>query len=248
MDPALNEYTDCVLLHHNPTEGLSVYRANAVAGPVEKVICKIMEKSADSLHDALLNEYSVLKAIHAHHAAKEAPRPSIIITTPTPQRRISQRLRSAHSPVVPIMPPILDEQKLIQDSSELLSRIPRVVAFEDFEDKVMLVLEDFQGDSLHTVLRQGKLQLYHLLQIATQVAEALDLVHQAHFTHLSLNPNHISLHFDESGSIRCQLTSFGSAVNSIFDTDASLLHLGRVQGSPTYISPGKLFVPPPFMI
>ena len=64
-------------------------------------------------------------------------------------------------------------------------------SLEKYQNTLVMVLEDFGGESLTKLAKAGKFSLPELLAIATQVAESLAGVHGANIIHKDINPSNL---------------------------------------------------------
>ncbi|HAA32930.1 MAG TPA: hypothetical protein DCE56_40940, partial [Cyanobacteria bacterium UBA8553] len=74
--------------------------------------------------------------------------------------------------------------------------IPGVVkTYELLHDteRLVMVLEDFGGDSLALLGVAGQLELSEFLKLAIAITEILDQIHAAHIIHKDINPSNIVL-------------------------------------------------------
>lgn len=115
---------------------------------------------------------------------------------------------------------------------------PGIVAIYDVgEDREnrdpYLVLEFVSGESLQRILaREKKLPLQRALQLAEEIAEALDCAHAQGVVHRDIKPANILI--TEEG--RAKIADFGIA-------QLNLAHFtlpGRVLGTPAYMAPEQL--------
>jgi serine/threonine-protein kinase len=96
-----------------------------------------------------------------------------------------------------------------------------------------IVLEYVAGESLNKILtREKKLPLAKALQLAAEVAEALDYAHTQGVVHRDIKPGNILV--TEAG--RAKIADFGIAKLNL----ARLTVPGRVLGTPAYMSPEQL--------
>lgn len=113
-----------------------------------------------------------------------------------------------------------------------------------------IAMEFVEGESLDALVRQGPLEIARVIEIATQVADALDAAHKRGIVHRDIKPANISL--NERGQVK--VLDFGLAKRLPTDTagqdvtqDFHQTKEGHVVGSPGYMSPeqalGKDFDP-----
>ncbi len=123
--------------------------------------------------------------------------------------------------------------------------IVRVYDFGDSELGLFIAMEYVDGGSLRDHLRrlqrlQKYLPLTQCLQIAIQIAEALDYAHRRKIIHRDVKPGNIILKRlsrpDEAGAqpFRALLTDFGLVK---LQEGTSLTQSGTTVGTPTYMSP-----------
>jgi predicted ATPase/signal transduction histidine kinase/tRNA A-37 threonylcarbamoyl transferase component Bud32 len=102
-----------------------------------------------------------------------------------------------------------------------------------YENSLAIVLEDFGGQSLDFLLKSRLFTLLEFLQIAMQIAEALDGIHEANILHKDINPSNIILNL-ETGQVK--IIDFG--ISSIFTKETPVLkNPNLLEGTLTYMSP-----------
>jgi serine/threonine-protein kinase len=96
-----------------------------------------------------------------------------------------------------------------------------------------IVLEYVSGESLNRVLaREKKLPVKKALQLASEIAEALDYAHEQGVVHRDIKPGNILV--TEDG--RAKIADFGIAKLNL----AHFTLPGRVMGTPAYMAPEQL--------
>ena len=103
-----------------------------------------------------------------------------------------------------------------------------------------IAMEFVEGQSLHALVKQGPLEISRVVEIAVQVADALDAAHSRGIVHRDIKPANISL--NERGQVK--VLDFGLAKRLPTGTDRpdvtqdyQLTREGQVVGSPSYMSP-----------
>jgi serine/threonine protein kinase len=113
-----------------------------------------------------------------------------------------------------------------------------VTIFDAGEDpetrEPFIAMEYVQGESLHNILghRQEKMSLETSLQIAQEIAEALDYAHEQGVVHRDIKPANILMTADGHAKI----ADFGIAKLNLTQTTLP----GEVLGSPAYMAPEQL--------
>src|SRR5262245_61039983 len=92
---------------------------------------------------------------------------------------------------------------------------PAIVPIYDLgrhEGSVFFVMPVLPGTNLRHLLRDGSLRLGDVLDIGTQVAEALDYSHSRSVVHRDIKPENIMTARDENGHVRARVMDFGLAL------------------------------------
>lgn len=112
---------------------------------------------------------------------------------------------------------------------------PHVLKVYDYgstdDGMVYLVMELLGGGSLAGAMRKEQLSLSRIVEIAEQVAGALDYAHNRMIVHRDLKPQNVLL--DETGN--AFLTDFGIA--KLLDKKSDLTQTGSILGTPGYMAP-----------
>lgn len=104
------------------------------------------------------------------------------------------------------------------------------------DDAHFIVMEYVNGQALSDmILQRGKLDLQTALQIARQIALALDAAHRVNIVHRDIKPHNVMV--DSDG--RAKVMDFGIAKVEE-DLHSGLTNTGQVLGTPHYMSPEQL--------
>ncbi|MHC5930657.1 serine/threonine protein kinase [Nostoc sp.] len=102
-----------------------------------------------------------------------------------------------------------------------------------YQNTLVLVLEDFGGQPLRGLLYQSPLPLQNFLQLAIQVAAALEEIHQQQIIHKDINPANILLN---PTTQQTKIIDFGIAT-LLSRENPTLRNLNVLEGTLAYISP-----------
>ncbi|MEH2180612.1 AAA family ATPase [Nostoc sp.] len=102
-----------------------------------------------------------------------------------------------------------------------------------YQNTLVLVLEDFGGQPLRGLLNQSPLPLENFLQLAIQVAAALEEIHQQQIIHKDINPANILLN---PTTQQTKIIDFGIAT-LLLRENPTLQNLNVLEGTLAYISP-----------
>ncbi len=115
--------------------------------------------------------------------------------------------------------------------------IGAIYGMEEVEGRRYLVLEFVEGESLSTRLERGALPVDEALEVAKQVAEALEAAHEKGIIHRDLKPGNVML----SAEGRAKVLDFGLARSS--DGPASSSGPRATPDSPTLAAPSPVHSP-----
>jgi hypothetical protein len=124
-------------------------------------------------------------------------------------------------------------------------RHPNVCAIYDFSDTPegyrYLAMEYVEGDTLKDILdREGRLEPVRAVEIARQVAEALQAAHEAGVIHRDLKPGNIMICPGRHGQDAVKVVDFDIAKGPAEPEGEEVTRLGFVVGTPEYMSPEQL--------
>ncbi|MGP1385803.1 MAG: diguanylate cyclase domain-containing protein [Thainema sp.] len=111
--------------------------------------------------------------------------------------------------------------------------IIRPYSLEPYRNSHVLVMEDFGGLSLHQYVQLRSLSLVEQLEIALQLTDILDRLHQYQVIHKGIQPANILIHPD---SQQVKLTDFSLASRLLKET-AELQNSSLLEGNFAYLSP-----------
>ncbi|HEU4535225.1 MAG TPA: protein kinase, partial [Polyangiaceae bacterium] len=111
--------------------------------------------------------------------------------------------------------------------------IVRVVAFGTLEDGMpYLAMEWLEGEDLSARMRRAPLTMRQSLQVARQIAAALEAAHRAGVVHRDVKPTNVFL-LNGPGALTAKLVDFGVASVG----DVRLTQRGHIVGTPAYMAP-----------
>ncbi|ASS75516.1 hypothetical protein CIG75_11335 [Tumebacillus algifaecis] len=111
--------------------------------------------------------------------------------------------------------------------------IVRPLALETRGNGVVLVLEDFGGESLSELMQQKRLNLHQFLDIAISLTETLRFLHQQQIVHKDIKPHNIIVAL-EKGIVK--LTDF-SIASLLISEKTEMINPTLLEGTPAYMSP-----------
>jgi serine/threonine-protein kinase len=101
-----------------------------------------------------------------------------------------------------------------------------------------LVLERLRGECLARLLRRvGTLDPEIVALVAIRVASVLHVAHGHGYVHRDVKPEHIWFDRAVDGSLRVRLLDFGVCASERAPADERQREMGRVFGTPSYVSP-----------
>ena len=135
-----------------------------------------------------------------------------------------------------------DAEERFQREAQIVAQMdhPGIVPIYDFgrhEGALFFVMPVLPGTNLRGLLREGSLRLGDVLDVGTQVAEALDYSHARGIVHRDIKPENIMTAREESGHVRARVADFGLALASSEDR---LTKTGTLVGTVSYFSPEQV--------
>jgi len=147
-----------------------------------------------------------------------------------------------------IRPGLLNPEAIerFQREARVAARLdhPSIAVVHDIgqhEGSLYFVLRYIAGQHLRVLLGEANLSLGEVLEVAIQVAVALDYSHQQGVVHRDIKPENILLTRQGDGSWRARSTDFGLASASF---QHSITQSGAFLGTPAYLSPEQIAAQP----
>lgn len=109
--------------------------------------------------------------------------------------------------------------------------VVRPIDFFESEGVPVIVLEDFGGVSLKTIIAGG-MGIERFLSLAVRLADILGGLHQANISHCDIKPSNILINPDSNV---IKITDFG--ISELVQVDEKATHSAIVEGTLAYISP-----------
>jgi eukaryotic-like serine/threonine-protein kinase len=124
-------------------------------------------------------------------------------------------------------------------------RHPNVCTIYDFSDTddghQFMAMEYIEGETLKDILdREGRLELHRAIDIARQVAAALQAAHDVGIVHRDLKPGNVMISTRPDGSDAVKVVDFDIAKGPAEAEGEEVTRLGFVVGTPEYMSPEQL--------
>lgn len=111
--------------------------------------------------------------------------------------------------------------------------IVKVFRLETHQNRLVLVSEDFGGQSLRELLSSRKLDIFTFLNIVIQLAKALISLHKHHIIHKDIKPANIIIN---PISAQVKITDF-SISSRLFKETPQLVNPNQLEGTLAYMSP-----------
>ncbi|MBF0395822.1 MAG: AAA family ATPase [Desulfobacterales bacterium] len=134
--------------------------------------------------------------------------------------------------------PSQDELSRFKREFEITQRLKmngiiEVYALEKYNNTLVMILEDFGGESLERTLNKKKLEFIIFLNIAIQLTEILSKIHNTNIIHKDINPANIILNAI-TGTVK--IIDFGISTE-LSTENQEILNPKFIEGSLAYISP-----------
>jgi len=134
--------------------------------------------------------------------------------------------------------PELKDIAALKHEYELIKNldIPGVVkahGFEKYNNCFALVLEEFDGTSLHKVIQEKKIGLLDFCKIGIQITQALGELHRKYIIHKDIKPQNIIVNLETH---QVKIIDF-SISSLLFQEKAKLNNPNLLEGTIAYMSP-----------
>lgn len=111
--------------------------------------------------------------------------------------------------------------------------IIKAYELQRYDNSLVMILEDFGGQSLNLLLSQSKLNLEDFLAIALKITDGLSAIHKANIVHKDINPSNIVYNF-QTGELKIIDFGISTRLSQEFLTVCSP---NQLEGTLAYISP-----------
>ncbi len=134
--------------------------------------------------------------------------------------------------------PTVEDRNRYQQEFQLLSRlnlegVVKAYALENYQNSLVMILEDFGGESLKQLLASQKFTLLGFLNLAIRITKNLGDLHKSNIIHKDINPANIAFN-PSTGQVKLMDLSISTVLNR--DDSASENH-GSIEGTLAYMSP-----------
>ena len=135
-----------------------------------------------------------------------------------------------------------DAEERFQREAQIVAQMdhPSIVPIYDLgrhEGSLFFVMPVLANTNLRQLLREGSLRLGDVLDVGTQVADALDYSHARGIVHRDIKPENIMTSRDDTGHVRARVMDFGLALAT---TEDRLTKTGTLVGTIVYFSPEQV--------
>ncbi|MEA5593875.1 AAA family ATPase [Rivularia sp. UHCC 0363] len=147
------------------------------------------------------------------------------------QQKVILKILKEDYPTIDAITRLKHEYKITENLD--LEGVVKILRLETEQNRLVLVLEDFGGQSLKQVISNRKLELLEFLSIAVQLAKALVLLHSHKIIHKDIKADNIVIN-PETGQVK--LTDF-SIASRLSKEKLRLTNPNQLEGTLTYMSP-----------
>ncbi len=123
------------------------------------------------------------------------------------------------------------EYKILSQFSS--QRIIKTYSIDKYQNTLLIILEDFGGISLESLLKENSLNIEDFLNFAIKIVKGLEIVHNANIIHKDINPTNIIIH-PESQELK--LIDFGISTQLALENTQEF-NPNLIEGTLAYMSP-----------
>ncbi|MBW4614757.1 MAG: AAA family ATPase [Desmonostoc vinosum HA7617-LM4] len=114
-----------------------------------------------------------------------------------------------------------------------LDGVIKVYSLEKYQNSLVIILEDFGGESLKIIMNRRKLTLIEFLSIAISITKVLGEIHQKNIIHKDINPGNIVIN---SATSQVKIIDFGIST-ILTHENPTIKNPNVLEGTLAYISP-----------
>jgi serine/threonine protein kinase/tetratricopeptide (TPR) repeat protein len=164
-------------------------------------------------------------------------------------------LRLHRTVAIKVLPPELiadlKRRKRFQSQAQAASalnhsNICTIYEIDEIDGNLFIVMEYVEGKTLREEIRQGPMEINKALDIAIQIASALEKSHRRNIVHRDIKPSNILITEENQAKVldfglaRVVNTLPGTPFSEVPTEDVSLTEPGRVAGTLSYMSPEQI--------
>ncbi|MEO0688057.1 MAG: serine/threonine-protein kinase, partial [Cyanobacteria bacterium J06649_11] len=147
------------------------------------------------------------------------------------QQKVILKILKEDYPTLDAITRLKHEYKITENLQ--LEAVVKILRLETEQNRLILVLEDFGGQSLKQVISNRKLELLEFLNVAVQLTKALVSLHSHNIIHRDIKADNIIIN-PEMGQVK--LTDF-SIASRLSQEKLQLTSPNQLEGTLTYMSP-----------